>query len=175
MHCPAEGEWFAIRFAAGAFMPQEPVAHLLNGNDVTLPGAGKHFVWLDGSRWEYPDFENAETFVSRLYKAGLLARDPAVAAVLRGERDALSARSRQRRFRRTTGMTYAAMRQIERARRAAALLREGASIADTVHQAGFFDQAHLTRSLRLLIGLTPAKIAEETRQLSFLYKTSAAR
>lgn len=69
-------------------------------------------------------------------------------------------------------MTYGTVRQIERARRATNLLRRGVPIADTVEEAGFFDQAHLTRSLRNLIGLTPAMIAREERQLSFLYNTA---
>ena len=66
------------------------------------------------------------------------------------------------------------MRQIERARHATNLLRDGVAINDAVHEAGFFDQAHLTRSLKSLIGLTPSKIAREQRQLSFLYKTDRA-
>jgi hypothetical protein len=47
----------------------------------------------------------------------------------------------------------------------------GASILDTVHEAGYFDQAHLTRSLGVLIGETPASIMRHDAQLSFLYKT----
>ncbi len=47
----------------------------------------------------------------------------------------------------------------------------GVSILDTVHQAGYFDQAHLTRSLRRLIGETPMRLREHVRQLSFLSKT----
>jgi methylphosphotriester-DNA--protein-cysteine methyltransferase len=50
-------------------------------------------------------------------------------------------------------------------------LKQGVSILDTVHEAGYFDQAHLTRSLKYLIGQTPAKIARGDEQLSFLYKT----
>ena len=49
--------------------------------------------------------------------------------------------------------------------------REGVSIVDAVHLAGYFDQAHLTRSLKRLIGQTPTKIIQGERQLSFLYKT----
>jgi AraC-like DNA-binding protein len=103
--------------------------------------------WLQGSAWEYPDFEKAE-------------------------RQALSRRSAQRHFLQATGITYGAYRQIERARHAATLLQQRVSILDTVHQAGYFDQAHLTRSLRRLIGETPARLREQSRQLSFLYKTS---
>jgi len=175
IHCPAEGEWLGIRFKSGAFMPQLPVASLLDGQDVTLPGAGRRSFWLDGSAWEHPGFDNAETFVARLAKAGLIARDSAVEAALQGEPQALSRRSAQRHFLQATGMTQGALRQIERARFATNLLRRGVSIIDTVHEAGFFDQAHLTRSLRRLIGLTPAKIAREERQLSFLYNTTLSR
>ncbi len=64
------------------------------------------------------------------------------------------------------------MQQIERARHATRLLREGHSIADVVAAAGYFDQAHLTHALRRLVGLTPAVVARGERQLSFLYKTT---
>jgi methylphosphotriester-DNA--protein-cysteine methyltransferase len=68
-------------------------------------------------------------------------------------------------------MTHGQFRQIERARHATNLLREGTPILDTVHEAGYFDQAHLTRSLRALIGETPARVMRHDAQLSFLYKT----
>src|SRR5262249_38602913 len=51
------------------------------------------------------------------------------------------------------------------------MLRQGGSILDTVHEAGYFDQAHLTRSLKYLIGQTPAEIVPCNRQLSFFNKT----
>jgi methylphosphotriester-DNA--protein-cysteine methyltransferase len=70
-------------------------------------------------------------------------------------------------------MTYSTWRQIERARHATNLLREGVSILDTVHQAGYFDQSHLTRSLTQRIGQTPPEIIRGHRQLSFLYKTES--
>ena len=168
--CPADGEWLGIRFKAGTFMPQVPVSRLLD-SDIDLPSGRREFR-LDGRAWEYPSFDNAETFVARLARSGLIARDAAVAAALDGDEHALSQRSAQRHFVHATGMSQAALRQIERARHATNLLRGGLSIADTIEDAGFFDQAHLTRSLGRLIGLTPAKIARDERQLSFLYKTS---
>jgi AraC-like DNA-binding protein len=63
------------------------------------------------------------------------------------------------------------MRQIERARFAVNLLREGVSIADVVWQCGYYDHAHLTRSLRRWIGVAPSKVAHPNIQLSFLYKS----
>jgi len=77
----------------------------------------------------------------------------------------------ERHFLQATGMTHSALRQIERARHATTLLRSGVAIGDVVHEAGYFDQAHLTRSLRHFIGVTPAKLARGEQQLSFLYKT----
>jgi methylphosphotriester-DNA--protein-cysteine methyltransferase len=38
-------------------------------------------------------------------------------------------------------------------------LRAGAAIADVVCDAGYYDQPHLTRSLRRLIGHTPVDVA----------------
>lgn len=168
---PAGAEWLGIRFSLGSFMPHHPARTLIDRNDVNLPSVTSRSFLLEGSAWEYPDFENAETFVTRLVRSGLLARDPAVDAALRGEVQALSRRSAQRHFLNATGMTHTTFRKIERARFATHLLRQGASIADTVHEAGYYDQAHLTRSLRNLIGETPARIARQERQLSFLYKT----
>ncbi|MBA3631158.1 MAG: helix-turn-helix domain-containing protein [Actinobacteria bacterium] len=50
------------------------------------------------------------------------------------------------------------IRQIERAQQAATLLQRGNPISDAVHEVGYFDQPHLTRSLKQWIGLTPAQI-----------------
>jgi AraC-like DNA-binding protein len=171
LDCPAEGRWLGIRFKLGTFMPQLPVAHLIDGKDVVLPRATGRSFWLNGSAWEYPNFENAETFVAHLVRDGLITRDASVEATIRGQGQTLSVRSTQRHFLRATGMTHSTYRQIERARYATNLLRQGASILDTVHEAGFFDQAHLTRSLRRLIGQTPKEIMRREEQLSFLYKT----
>ncbi len=171
MDCPAKGEWIGIRFKLGTFLPQLPVSDLRDRRDVNLPDASGHSFWLNGSAWEYPDFENAETFVSRLLHDGLIARDLTVAAALQGRLKDLSIRSAQRHFLQATGMTHSTFRQIERARLATNLLKQGVSIFDTVHEAGYFDQAHLTRSLRYLIGQTPAKIVRADQQLSFLYNT----
>jgi len=170
--CPAEGEWVGIRFKLGTFMPQLSVKNLLDRKDVTLPQATSRSFWLNGSAWEYPDFENAEAFVNRLVHDGLIAIDVPVDAALQGEIKGLSLRSVQRHFLQATGMTHGTIRQIERTRHATNLLKQGVSILDTVHEAGYFDHAHLTRSLTHFIGQTPTQIIQAEEQLSFLYKTT---
>lgn len=169
--CPAGGEWFAIRFKVGTFMPLLPTSERRDRKDIVLPDASTRSFWLNGSAWQHPDFENAETFVGRLVRRGLIAADPLVLAPSGRE---VSDRTIQRRFLRTTGMTRSTIAQIERARSATMLLREGRSIQDVVFDAGYFDQAHLTRSLKHFVGLTPAQIARRDRQLSFLYNTDPA-
>jgi hypothetical protein len=171
IECPPEGEWLGIRFKLGTFMPSLMPEELRDHHDVTLPHASGRSFWLNGSAWEYPDYSNAEDFVARLVQKGLVTREPAVDAVMRNEPPARSLRTAQRHFLRATGLTYRTVQQIERARHATNLLRQGASILDTVYDAGYFDQAHLTRSLKLLVGQTPAEVGRRTAQLSFLYKT----
>ncbi len=156
-YCPEDAEFFGIQFKLGTFMPHLPASDLLD-EAVTLPEATGRSFWLHGATWQFPDYENAETFVDRLVRDNLLVREPVVDAALRGQPDELSLRSVQRRFLRATGLTQGAVRQIERAREAAALLERGVSILDTVEQAGYADQPHLTRSLKYLIGQTPAQI-----------------
>jgi methylphosphotriester-DNA--protein-cysteine methyltransferase len=110
--------------------------------------------------------------VNRLVHDGLIAIDLPVGAALQGHLKGLSIRSAQRHFLQATGMTHGTIRQIERARHATNLLKQGVSILDTVHEAGYFDHAHLIRSLKYLIGQTPTQIIRADRQLSFLYKTT---
>jgi hypothetical protein len=123
------------------------------------------------SEWAYPDFENAETFVGRLVHSGLIAVDHSVEAALRSQPQDRALRTTQRHILQATGLTHGAIRQIERARHATNLLKQGASILSAAYEAGYFDQAHLTRSLKRFIGQTPAQIIRAEQQLSFLYNT----
>jgi AraC-like DNA-binding protein len=170
--CPADAEWIGIRLSIGTWLPLYPAATVRDRRDADLPDANRRAFRLDNAAWEYPSFDNAEVLVARLVRAGLLVRDPAVAAALAGDHQAMTRRSAQRHFRQATGLTHRSYRQVERARYAARLLCDGAGIGETVHLAGYYDQAHLTRSLKRLIGQTPARIRRHEGQLSLLYKTS---
>lgn len=167
--CPAQGEWFGVLFKLGTFMPLMRSGDLRDRNDVTLPNATRRSFWLNGSTWEFPSFENMETFVNRLVRTGLIVADRTVEGAIRGESLPVTTRTEQRRVLQVTGLTRGAIHQIERARRAAILLRQGRPILDVVCEAGYYDQAHLTRSLQRFIGQTPARVAQGQEQLSFLY------
>jgi AraC-like DNA-binding protein len=165
-------EFFGIDFKLGTIMPHLPASALIDG-DVELPDASRKSFWLNGSAWELPNYENADTFVNRLVSEDMLVRDPVVESVQRGVPQELSPRTIQRHFMQATGLTQSTVRQIERARYAAMLLQQGVSILDTVDLAGYADQAHLTRSLRHFTGKTPAGIIHKTEfeQMSLLFKT----
>lgn len=154
----ADAELLWIKFKPGVFMPHLPTQRLVD-REITLPDTTSHKLWLHSSAWELPNYENADTFVNRLIRDGVLVYDQAVGAALRNERQQVPDRTLRHRFIQATGLTQSYIRQVERAQYAAMLLQQGTSIADTVFEAGYYDQPHLTRSLKQFIGSTPAQLA----------------
>jgi AraC-like DNA-binding protein len=153
-----------IRFAVGVFMPGRPTRGFLD-RETVLPGTSKQHFWLNNAAWQFPDYGNVETFIARLAREETLARDPLVSAALAGDLPHAPARTVRHHFLQSAGMTRGQIDQITRAQRAAALLREGKSILDTVDEAGYFDQPHLTRSLRQWVGYTPAQLLHMSQAL----------
>jgi hypothetical protein len=153
---PAEAEWFGIAFKLGTFVPHIPLGSFID--NIVLPDISGRSFSLCHSAWQFPTYENADTFVDRLVRAGVLVHDPLLNTVHQGGSQSLSLRMVQYRILRSTGLSQRTIRQIERARYAATLLKQGVSIFDTVYEAGYSDQPHLTRSLKHFIGQTPAEI-----------------
>jgi hypothetical protein len=149
-------EILAISFKASAkVVTADPVVSLNNG--YVLQGDHRRFA-IAGDVFEIPTFDNADTFVARLNKRGLLRSDPRIEAILDGEPIATSARTLQRQFKLATGMTHKRFTMIERARLAADSLRKGEAAQNVVHTFGFYDQAHLINSLREIVGQTPSQL-----------------
>ena len=159
---PADARFFGITFKLGTFMLHLPLRTLSDRQDATLPEASSNSFGLHGSAWELPTFENADVFVDRLIRQGILVRDPVVEAAIQGHTPDMSIRSLQYRFLQATGLTHKTIQQIERARSAVSLLERGTAISDTAFELGYFDQAHLTNSLKRFIGKTPAQIARKS-------------
>src|ERR687897_1095683 len=156
---PADAEFFGIQFSLGTFMPTLQPGQLVD-RALTLPQATNNSFWVGGSAWELPGQHNADVFIERLVRAGLLVHDPVVSAALQGDVERrLSTRSVERRVSRATGLTRGTIRQIRRAERAVELLSRGVSALDVAHGAGYADQPHLTRSLKRFVGQTPSQIA----------------
>ncbi|MFF0852925.1 helix-turn-helix domain-containing protein [Streptomyces sp. NPDC003280] len=169
---PRDAVFFGISFALGTSMPHIPDSRLVGGN-AAIPDVTRRSLWLKGSAWHVPDFHNAEAFVLRMVREGIVDLDPTVAAVLGGAAPDVSARTLQRRFVAATGQTQGAIRQVHRARQAAVLIQEGIPAHEVVHQLGYFDQPHLARSLKRYVGRTATQLGapDAAEPLSLLYKT----
>jgi AraC-like DNA-binding protein len=165
---PQNGDFLGISFKLGTFMPHLPAINFINGG-LNLPEASSTSFWLQGSAWPFPTYDNADVFVDRLIRKGLLVRDQLVEATLQDQPQYASVRTVRRRFLQATGLPQKTIQQIERARQATALLQRGKPILDTVYETGYFDQAHMTKALKHFMGQTPNQIfrLEATQQTSF--------
>lgn len=67
-----------------------------------------------------------------------------------------------RTFRKEVGVPPHQYQTIVRVNRACALLRSGASLADTACQSGFYDQSHLNRCFRKMLGVPPGEYAHNS-------------
>ncbi len=157
-----EAEILWVKFKLGTFMPHLPACNLL-ASEMVMPEATRQSFWLNGSAWQLPNFENIETFINRLVRNGVLVFDPVIANVLQGQPHDLSPRTVRHRFLQATGLAQNNIHQIERAQRAATLLQQGVSILDTVTEAGYFDQPHLTRALKQWVGHTPSQLLPQSQ------------
>lgn len=150
------GEYWGLLLKAHIFMPNL-TKRALPPEGLILPLADKsHFVFA-GQKISIPTFETAEVFAEDLVKRNLILAHPLVAKALEGKA-AWSERTAQRHMLNIVGLTRRDLQRIRRARHAYALLQEGKSIVEVAALAGYTDQAHLTKSLKILAGQTPAEI-----------------
>ena len=164
---------FGINFELGTVLPQLPASRVVDG--VTqLPDVTRRGFRLAGTTWDLPTYDNAEAFVAALVREEVVVRDPLVPELHRDAAVDLSSRTAQRRFLAATGLTRGTARQIDRARDAAVRIRDGGAINDVIDEVGYYDHAHLGRSLRRYIGRSATELRASTpdRPLSLLYKTA---
>ena len=72
-----------LRFKLGTYMPHIPTK-IFRNSETLLPEARRDAFWLKSSVWQFPNFDNAETFVQWLVRDEILVCDPVVNAVLSG-------------------------------------------------------------------------------------------
>jgi AraC-like DNA-binding protein len=153
-------EYVAITFRPGVFMPAVASSEMVDrGVSLGPLSAGRFRV--GNETLEAPTFENAESLVQRLVARGVLALDEVVDDVVQERGKAITPRTVQRHFERAVGVTAKQLSMIYRARDAARLLGLGRSAADVALQLGYSDQAHMTRSLKHLLGRTPSQLARK--------------
>lgn len=150
-------EIMTISFKASTFLSCIPATEILD-RGLLLPTT-HHSFQLASDVFEIPTFDNAEVFVQSLVKKEQISQDEVVEEALMNHPPAYSLRSIQRRFLRATGMTQNYFLQIQRARQAEALLQKGSPAAKVAFETGYADQPHMSRSLKRILGRTPAEIA----------------
>ena len=153
----AGDEILVISFKPSTFMPLMP-GEIMRDEGVMLEKFGGRNFWIGTDVREIPTFENADVFVERLVRDGIVENNDIVASVVEGHAKAMSERTMQRHFLRTTGLTYKSFTLIERAQKAMSLLRMGRPAADVAFALGYADQAHLINSLKAIMGETPGQI-----------------
>jgi len=152
-------EVLTVSFKASTYLTPYPASARIDKAEV-LTQRGRRFE-LGSDVLEIPRFDNAEDLVTALQRRNLVATDPLVDAYLASHPMASSLRSLQRHFQRTTGLAPRAFHAIDRALGAADWLREGRSASQVAAEAGYADQAHLSRAIKAILGRTPSQLQAE--------------
>jgi hypothetical protein len=154
----AGDEILSISFKASSFMTLMP-GERMRDQGVVLEAVGKDRFWLGSDVLEIPTFETVDRFVDKLLRLSIVEDNRLVASVVSGHPMAMSERTLQRHFLKTTGVTYKTFTQIERAQKALGLLQQGRAAADVAFALGYSDQPHMIRSIKAIMGATPSQIA----------------
>lgn len=145
-----------VRFTQGTYFTHvEP--HSMCDRTVPLRMPDDDHFELAARTWPMPDYEGVDDLLAAFEDADLLEHDEVIEAALHGDEPPVSPRTVERHFTRITGRSLRQVRQIARAREAAARLRTGEAIADVAYGLGYADQSHLTRDVKRLTGYTPAE------------------
>ncbi|PWK63684.1 helix-turn-helix transcriptional regulator [Aminobacter sp. AP02] len=154
----AGDEILAIAFKASSFMPLMP-GEMMRDRGVVLDTIGKDRFRLGSDVLEIPTLKTVDGFVRKLVRNGNVEDNRVVASIVSGHPMAMSERTLQRHFLKTTGITYKTFTQIERAQKALGLLEQGRPAADVAFSLGYADQPHMIRSVKAIMGVTPGQIA----------------
>jgi AraC-like DNA-binding protein len=127
----------------------------------TLVYNATDYVQIRRNIYKIPNFKTAEMFIEELASHGVLMIDPLVSSYINGKLRDTSQRSLRRHTAQTTGLSPYLFQRIRRAQHATQFLQQGMPIAQTAIEAGYTDQAHMTKAVKLLMGRTPAQIIAE--------------
>jgi hypothetical protein len=141
---------FGVRFKPGVIFTTIRVTDML---DVTqaLPMPTEDTFVLQGFTRKLPTYE----FIAELAAGGLVSHDPIVRDVLENKTVNMSARSIQRHFAVTIGLSPRRVKQIATARKAVELLLGGTPLAEVAYALDYADLPHMVRMLRRFTGYTP--------------------
>jgi hypothetical protein len=145
---------FGVRFKPGVIFTNIPAPQMLNVTQALPMPTNDTFI-LQGFTRRLPTYENIDGFIAELVECGLLGHDPIVRDVLENKTVNMSARSIQRHFATTIGLSPRRVRQIASARKAVELLLGGMSLAEVAYELDYADLPHMVRMLKRFTGYTP--------------------
>ena len=145
---------FGIRFKTGIIFANIPVNDMVNVTKALPMPTEDRFV-LQGITWKLPTYESIDKFLIGLEEGSLISFDPVVRDVLENKAVKMSARSIQRHFAMTIGLSPRSVKQITSARKAVALLLQGIPLVEVSYQLGYADLPHMIRMLKRFTGYTP--------------------
>ena len=148
--------WWGVELPAHVFVRGRSKAQLL-GEMHPLETDGRWFEF-GGVRLAVPERGKLEDIVHTMIREGVLGVDDGVAAALAGQSVACSRRSLHRHTVHAAGMGMKKIEQLRRVRAAYSLLLNGMDLASAAYEAGFADQAHMTREFTRLAGSSPTRI-----------------
>lgn len=146
-----------ISFTAGAYLPQFTGAPFTDSY-VMLPLVDDSRFELAGQVFPWPTFANAEELVGQMVERNVLANNAVVDSALKNKPKAASVRSVERHFKTTTGLTLKKLADIRRAQQAVRMLKAGKNPSVTAAETGYYDQPHLSRSLKQLMDSLPSDV-----------------
>ena len=152
-----------IALKPGVFLQDFKGKDIVNSQH-TLGRGGASYVEISGYRLKIPDFNSAELFVDELVEKGILQINLITSLLGNGSVKGVSDRSLRRHTMNTTGLSPYFFHQIQRAQQATQLLQRGVPIAQVATDVGYTDQAHMTKSVKALMGLTPAQIVARAKK-----------
>ena len=154
VHYSAGNKNFGIQFKPGVILTGISVSDMINVTEP-LPMPSEDTFVLQGITWKLPSYETVDEFLSGMAENGLLSIDPVIQDALEDKPLNMSARSIQRHFATTVGMSPRRVRQITSARKAVDLLLQGKPLADVSYELGYADLPHMIRMLKRFTGFTP--------------------
>src|SRR5688572_5383231 len=92
-----DSEYIGVEFKVGVYFQPFRTIGMVNNAEI-LPGATRTSFRLDGTRLEFPTYENIELFVKDLQRLSLLQDDMVVQQILAGHTLDISPRTIQRHF-----------------------------------------------------------------------------
>lgn len=124
---------------------------------LMLPVDARGRFWLEGTRLQFPDFDNAELLIDQLYSLGYLSYEVPSGSNTQVAKT-LSTRSSSRLIKRTTGLSPYQLYQLQRIHQALRLLKQGMSATMVAAELNFVDQSHLTRVSKQFLDHTPKQL-----------------